>query len=261
MKATMSPLFAMILTITAIAGQTVANEPVSMTAELQEIMRLSRNPRTKQRAFTELARLREAAPNDARLPYAYALGLIERLDYRGALVQVREAVRLDPSHLNAWKTRIWLAAANRDFSDAMASMEQLTSLMPAEGTPEVERKCRHFCGFMGSIFGYMEGPQSDGVESLELESSRRRIVKLLPTERQPIFEASRNQVLEGFKSQLGQIEVTRDVARKRAAAFRSTRLEQLDDEQKFVYRELDKLEKLRLNWVLLALACTYQAVR
>ena len=80
--------------------------------------------KTKAKAEARFRQIRRSAPSDARVPYAYALLLIERKRYQDASKPLDDALRLDGGNLSAWKTRIWLSVLTGDHDDALATMER-----------------------------------------------------------------------------------------------------------------------------------------
>lgn len=147
-----------------------------------------------------VAALQAKAPKDARLPYLTALSRVERRDYRGALEQVKRSLKLDPSNLDAWKVRIWLAMATKDFSDAANSMDWLAQRMPAQAaTPAAEQTCVEFAHFMGECFGYLAGPQGDRAAVAPVA---KRALSRLAGNREAAFVTAHSRVVNEFNDRM-----------------------------------------------------------
>ena len=234
MNVTKFAAFAVILTTAAAHAQVTRHDA-------QKLVELAKSRNNS----VAVAALQSKSPTDARLPYLAALSRVDRNDYRGALEQVKHSLQLNPANLDAWKVRIWLSMATKDFNDAATSMDWLSSRMPANGaTPEAEMACVEFARFMGKSFGYMNGPQGDRASVASLEQ---RVVGRLSGNRKSAFVAAHSHVTSDYNQRLSHIETARKVAQQNEEVARRDDLQRLSEESRYANSELTKIEDTRLQ--------------
>jgi tetratricopeptide (TPR) repeat protein len=238
---------AVLLTVSAVS-HSLAQSGVQPARDVEQLVELMASVRTKADAEAQYRELRRATPADARVPYAYAMLLIEQRRYREACDPLKESLRLNGGNLDAWKTRIWLAVLTEEHDDALASMERLVRQMPAEVvSADRERKCREFAGFMGQVFGYLAGPGKDGLDPVKQTSSQQTIIGYLPKGRKAVFEALFTAVLEDYTKKMERIEELSRQAREGEADYRNEQLANLENDRRFAWREMGRLEDLRTH--------------
>ena len=243
-----------VVLVTSTASQSLAQSDERPVArEMEELVELMASVRTKSAAEAQFVELRRAAPADARVPYAYALLLIEQKRFREACEPLRESLRLNRGNLDAWKTRIWLSVLTEDHDDALASMERLVRQMPAtDVSPDRERKCREFAGFIGQVFGYLSGPGYDRLDPVSHTSARQTIANYLPEPRKDVFETLLANVVDDYTVRMKQIDELTGQAQRGEAEYRNEQLANLENDRRFAWREMGRLEELRMQGKTLA---------
>lgn len=239
---------AVVLTVSAASrglAQSVNRQPAR---DMEELVELMANVKAKGAAEAQFLELRRAAPADARVPYAYALLLIQQRRYREAYEPLKEALRLDGGNLDAWKTHIWLAVLTEEHDDALATMERLVRRMPStDVSTDRERKCREFAGFMGQMFGYLSGPGKEGLDPVKQTSSQQTITGYLTDARKAVFETLFTTVIDDYTARMKQIDELNRQARQGEADYRNEQLANLEDDRRFAWREMGRIEDLRMH--------------
>jgi hypothetical protein len=197
-------------------------------------------------AYAAFCSLRESAPADARVPYVYAMILVNQHNNRNAVDAMRDAVRLAPGHLDGWKMYIWLSVHTKNYQEAFAAMEDLSRRMPRDPQcRERVAKCREFAGFMGQIYGFLSGPEGGRVDVLKLAVSQQTVESCLTADCRAVFQTLRKSVMDYHLAQNNQIDGLQDQARENEVAYRNQQLANLAQDRGFTWSELQRVEDLR----------------
>ena len=221
--------------------------------DMEDLVELTESVRTKSAARLQFRDLRRTAPMDARVPYAYALLLLDQKRYQDASDPLRCALDLDGKDLTAWKTRIWLSVLIQDYDDALATMEHLGTKMPSPHvSAERRQKCCEFAGFMGQILGYLAGPGKEGLDPVKQTACQQAVTSCLTPAQQEVFDSLFASVLDDYTARIEEIEKLVQDARQGEAKCRNLQLVSLSEDRAHTWRELGRLEDLRAHRATLA---------
>jgi tetratricopeptide (TPR) repeat protein len=257
MKSRICPILplglATVLAVSAVSRALAQSDACGFARDVEELVELATSARTMGDAEARFLRLRRTAPADARIPYLYAILMINRKRYQEAREPLQDALRLDGKDLAAWKTRIWLSVLTEDYDDALETMNWLVRRMPQRGaSAESERKCDEFVGFVGQVFGYLSEPGKEHVDAVKLTSCQQAIQSCLPDERKDVLQASCQAVIEDYQARMRQIDGLREQAREREADRRELKFKRLSQDRLYAASELGKIEDLRTGSRMLA---------
>ena len=257
MRSNVSPILplglATVLAVSAASRGLAQSDARESAQDMEELVKLTASVRTKGDAESQFGELRRIAPADARVPYVYAMLLIDRKRYQEACEPLEDALALDGKDLAAWKTRIWLSVLTEDCDDALITMNQLVKRMPAGGTStECERRCHEFVGFVGRVFGYLSEPGKEHVDPMKLASYQQAIIGHLPEARKDVFKARFEGVIEDYQARMRQIDELSEQARQGEAECRDQQLTGLEQDRSYTWSELSRLEDLRMQSRVLA---------
>jgi hypothetical protein len=164
------------------------------------------------------AKIDELFPGDPRGGYAYVLVLTKQRRYADAIKRIDQVLESHTTDAQAWQTKIRLAMLTKDYAGALAGLEQLAKLVPAEtdSDPAAEAGRQQHVSFLGRMIGYLEGPVDGAVGKPDLEACRAKIVAAIGEDRASMFDDGARQIREVFSS----LAVERDeaVAEEQAAA-------------------------------------------
>lgn len=242
--------FGLAALIVVSAASTSLADPAGQrfAVEMEKLVQLTESLRTKHDARAQFEHLQKTAPSDSRVPYTYALLLIDQKRYKDASEPLKQALDLNGKDLDAWKTRIWLSVLIEDYDDALATMERLSRRMPATATSsETERVCCEFAGFMGQVFGYLSGPAAESVNPVKQTSSYQFITGNLSYRRQDVFDSLFENVTDNYTARMQEIEKLSEIARQGETTYRNLQLANLGEERAYARMESSRLEDLRAN--------------
>ena len=92
------------LAVFAVSQALAQSDASGFARDVEELVELAASARTMGEAEARFLELRRAAPADARVPYLYAMLLIDRNRFQDACEPLKHALRLDGTDLAAWKT-------------------------------------------------------------------------------------------------------------------------------------------------------------
>ncbi|MBI2827533.1 MAG: hypothetical protein HYX69_22900 [Planctomycetia bacterium] len=203
-----------------------------------------------QERFKKLA---PAAGDDFRVRHAYIVALVHEKRYGEALQQAGELVKANPEYLHGQRLRAWLLLTLKKYPDALAALEALAKLIPAqEATSDDEVSCIEAAQFLGTAFGFLEGPGAAAVKEPVRTQYQTRILARVTGKRREAFDQQVQAVAELFAN----------VRRDGEAAFIQAQKEKQETVQRIQKEEADlaqarskseadknkQTDKLRKEW-------------
>ncbi len=122
----------------------------------------------------EYHRLKQAAPKDSRIDYAYALALLEQHHYATALPLIKHQLDRQPEDLSARKASIWAQLQIRRYGSALDECVQLSELFP-KGQPG-QGEWQEAARFLGTVFGYFDLVKTEVGGDAKTKSARKNQV-------------------------------------------------------------------------------------
>jgi hypothetical protein len=143
--------------------------------------------------------LKNAAPTDVRITYAYALVQIKHHKYAEASKLLDEVVAARKTDRQAWKAKSWLSVITKNYAAALVDLDRLSQLLPADAAEgDEEEQHLELSRYLGRVFGFLEGPAADAVIDPQREAARKKILARLTEPRQLAFEEGRSRVLAAW---------------------------------------------------------------
>jgi hypothetical protein len=239
----------LILCVAGVCETRAAADEVGLKAKVEKVFELGSSARTRDQAQSQYQQLRSDVPQDARIPYAYAVMLIKQHRDREAVGPLNEAFQLGRRDLSLWKTRIWFSVQAGRYVEALDDMVALCERMPANtASAEVEAKCSETAGYLGQLCGYLAGPGRLNRNQPDvgfLEYRLDRITSLLGKPRGKCFERGRQSVLGQYSTRATEIEALASTASDAEDRRRERRLGHLDEDERYAFGELEKMEEIR----------------
>jgi len=202
-----------------------------------------RSVKARAAAQKQYDQLRKIAPDDPRLPYAYALVQLRQLRYPEAARLLDEVLSQDKKNLTFWKVRAWLSVLTKEYDSALLEMQRLAELLPAEDAlGDAETPYRQTAEFLGRLCAYLEGPVQASVDDRALDDCRQQILKRLTTTRKAAMEEGRKDLLQQFSGAVEETEKTSAEAKATAAKHRQQILGDLDRQQEELKTEATAAE-------------------
>ena len=196
----------------------------------------------------QFEQIRELAPGDARLTYAFALVELKNRRYGEAARLLGEVLAANKDDLAARRARVWLLMLTKRYPAALVEMELLAMSFPAKNAGgEAEQTYRELAGFLGRMYGFLEGPMSGAVVDHVLADSRDRVTARLSPQRRMAFDEANRALARHFatldldrgrKQDEAKATEQRDLDRVRDGIDRERR--RLATEQKALDTQADK---------------------
>ncbi len=147
----------------------------------------------------EFEQLRQLAPGDQRVAYAFALIELKNRHYAETARLLDDVLSADKDDLAARRAKVWLLMLTRRYPAALVEMELLAKSLPppnAGGRDEDTR--REMAAFLGRMFAFLEGPMSGAVVEHVLADSRERVTVRLNPQRRAVFDAANRELIRRF---------------------------------------------------------------
>jgi len=188
-----------------------------------------RSPAARDRAAEQYQLLRQAAPDDSRIPFAYALVQVYQYRYADAAKLFDEVLAEDRQNLTAVKVRIWLAMLLKDFDVALSGVRHLNRMLPDKDAPgDAERPYYEAVDLMGRVCGYLSGPAGDPVFAGRADQTAQAVAARLTSTRRSVFEESRQAVIGASTQAAQDVDATRTAEVSSAVAQKEQQLMVLD---------------------------------
>ncbi len=235
------------LVITLVVSAAIGQAPQAPSRSQHDLTRLvDLGEHISPRALADARRLHERLCNqpdfDARAQYAFALVLIQQHRSCESIDLLHDVLKARPDLLPAWRTMLWGSLAARKYPDATTAIAHVAELAAASDARERDESAF----FLGTVFGYLEGPRSGAVPAEELRTVRQKTLGQLGTARKA-FAAGE----EAFTAQFADLTQKLYAAQRADAETQSQRLEALKIRQDSIDRaETDnefKVETLKTD--------------
>jgi hypothetical protein len=176
---------------------------------------------SRQQTDEYLRQLPAAVEADAKVQQSHLLVLLKQQRYAEAAKRIDGLLAGNPDDLLAWRAKIWLATLTKKYSTGLADLDRLSGLLPAEqDLGDRAEETRQLAGFLGLLFGFLEGPAGTAVPTAQREAVQRKLLARLSTEAQAAFQAGRSQVKQQHGELLGQHELASQDAERKADELR-----------------------------------------
>lgn len=147
----------------------------------------------------KLKTLSPAADADYRLRYAHALALVHERQYTEALRELTAVVKEQPAYLPAQRLRAWLLLVQKKYTEALPALETISRLIPPqEAEAPEEDTYLQAAQFLGTAFGFLNGPGEALVKEPVRAQYETRIVARLEGKRRDAFDAQVAAVAEFY---------------------------------------------------------------
>ncbi len=133
-----------------------------------------------------------ALADDPRACYALALVLIKHRRYKQVGPILDEALKLDRGYLPAWRGKIWVLMLTKRYEVALVEMDNLSQQIAANAG--ADKAASTMVGFLGRVFGYLEGPAKKSVEARLVAMCKDRITSRLAQGLREVFDEGRKEV-------------------------------------------------------------------
>ena len=152
------------------------------------------------RAEGHLSHAKDAAPQDARPLYAYALVQLKGHKFKEARATLDDLVQRFPNELPARQTDVWLTAYLHDYPEALTGLSALAARLPKEDTASSkdELAALETAKFLGRMFGFLAGPAPDHLPDDKVSDAEKQVKDGLSSGRRVAFEAGRDEVTKKF---------------------------------------------------------------
>jgi hypothetical protein len=197
----------------------------------------------------EVDQLKQLAPGDGRIVYAFALVELKNRRYDEASRLLGEVLAVNKDDLSARRARVWLLMLTKRYSAALVEMELLAKSLPAgNGEGADEQNYRELVAFLGRMFAFLEGPMAGAVVDHVLTDARDHVTAQLNPQRRVVFDKANRALIRRFatldlnreaKQDDAKTADQRNLDRVRGGIDRQRR--QLADEQKTLNTQADKL--------------------
>lgn len=168
--------------------------------------------------------------SDARLPYAFTLVHIRHHQYASAIEPLDQVLASTPDDLAAWRLRIWLSMMTKDYAKAMELMPRFVErFQAAAGKADSDKEYAENAGFLGRMFGFMEGPLSDRIDTPVRTAAAQRVFEKLTSSGQQAFEAARKAVLRQAGAMEDESQISSAQAKESNAKVRAKTIEEFED--------------------------------
>jgi hypothetical protein len=225
------------------AGKSALKEQVEQFLETG----WTRSVKTREAAEAQYLQLQRQAAGDWRIPYAYALVQLRQLRYPDALRLLDEVLTIDKKNLAAQKLRVWVRVLMKDYGKALAAIEQLAELLPAdEAAGDAETPYLEIAALLGRIAGFLEGPVKAGVDPSAEAATMEKVYSRLTTNRKAAFASGRKAVLQQFSAVGEETDLTAAAAKEAAEKQKGRILEDLEQKGQQLAAKAEA-EKARLD--------------
>jgi hypothetical protein len=203
-----------------------------------------RSPTAREQAAEQFDLLKQSAPADPRIPYAYALVQVYQYRYADAAKLLDDVLAADKGNLAAGKTRIWVAMLLKDFDVALAEVERISHLLPdQDAAGDAERPYRATADLMGRVCGYLVGPVGDKVLPARVDSLAQAVAGRLTSTRRAAFEEARQEVIGASTQATQLVDATRSAEASAAVAEKERQLMELDRQGQQLAADAETAEK------------------
>ena len=214
-------------------------------------------------AADQYERILQSAPVDWRVAYAFALVQIKQRRYDDAQKLIAQILKINPTDLNVWKSKVWISMLTQKYMTALVEMDRLAGLIQ-DVEADDDAEFRKTAQFLGGMFGFLDHVSDRRVAEPVREQHRQRVVDQLSDFLEKEFDRSYRRVAEQHAAFLEQknrarneakvkgekqkAEIRRDLARQREQAddqrdeFEQER-QTLIDEHREQAKQLDEEER------------------
>ena len=214
-------------------------------------------------AADQYERILQSAPVDWRVAYAFALVQIKQRRYDDAQKLIAQILKINPTDLNVWKSKVWISMLTQKYTTALVEMDRLAGLIQ-DVEADDDAEFRKTAQFLGGMFGFLDHVSDGRVAEPVREQHRERVVDQLSDFLKKEFDRSYRRVAEQHAAFLEQknrarneakvkgekqkAEIRRDLARQREQAddqrdeFEQER-QTLIDEHREQAKQLDEEER------------------
>lgn len=194
-------------------------------------------------ADAHLTRAHDAAAEDVRPQYAYALVQLKGRKFKEARATLEEIVAKNPQELAARKTLVWLTAYLRDYSATLSNMSALAKQLPAtESGSKDSPAVTEAVTLLGKMFGFLAGPAPDNIPESQLKDAEKMVRDSLSESRRTIFDNGRKEILKQFSDLKSQKDKQQEDAKKEEAKHKSEDQPKVASERAALKSDEKKLE-------------------
>ena len=196
----------------------------------------------RQQADECIRQLPGAVEADARVQRAYLLVLLKQQRYADATKRAEEILGRDQQELLAWRAKIWLSLLTKKFTTGLIDIEKLSELVPVEkDLGNRAQEVHELAGFLGVLFGFLEGPAGTAVAPAQREVSQKKLLARLDAAGKEAFEAGRSQVKQQRAALLDQKDQATQGAERKADELREQLLQDAAAEREGVEQRRDSV--------------------
>lgn len=190
--------------------------------------------KTSQSVYNSVA---QRAPGDLRVKYGFALVLMKNRRYDEATKLLGEILDSDKTHVSARRARAWVAMLTKKYTAALVDLEYLSQQMPAESTLPDDAPWRELAGFLGRMFGFLEGPAAAAVPNNVVEEYQTKICARLSESRLAAYNTGFREVADRFAQFSDDQKQTQAEAKADAQQQREKDRQALDENRAQVANE------------------------
>ena len=187
----------------------------------------------------------KTAPTDPRVEFAYALIKMRQRQYIPASEAVNRVITLDEANLDAWQTRIWLAAILKKYEVVLNDTDRLTQLLADKERKFAVEERLAASRYAGRLFAYLEGPASGSINAALVVRQKATILNRLPANETQAFREAFDGVTAKFRELTADQENADEQGRAAAAREREAKLLDLADERERTDDRRDDLAERR----------------
>ena len=214
--------------------------------EVAKLYELGKSVKTRAEAKAQFQRLREMAPRDVRVSYAYALVHLTHGHYREAAPLLAAVLAGDKTDMDAWEVKIWLSTLTKQYGMATVEMQQLAGLLASPAAAELpDTQCREVAEFMGRICGYLEGLAKQGAVAGIRPAEFKPLTAKMSDAQKSAFDAGRRDLIERLGKESERTDTLKAEAVRAEAKRRGLQIQELDRRRKDTADELARMQQQR----------------
>ncbi len=239
------PCVAIVFTLTLAFTATLAQaDDAKLKQEVVKLFELGRSVKTRAEAQSHFERLREMAPDDARVIRAYVLLQLTQRRYSDASKLLAELLAKDKTDLDAWEVKIWLSTLTKKHGSAVVEMMQAAKLLASQpDLPLVQGN--ELANFLGRVCGYLEGMGKLTTRPVIQPNEVKSITAKMTDPQRATFDEGRREILDKLTGQTEKTQDMKSEAIRLEAKRRGMRMQELDRRREEASAELAKMEGRR----------------
>jgi hypothetical protein len=186
---------------------------------------------------------------DGRASYAWGLVLLRQRRYEEALAAFDQAALGEQERVAALRARAWVALLLKNYGVALTTAERLGDTLggaTTEGDKNPE-EADDAARFLGSVFGYLEGPLGDVPAAGSQAATEQRVLARLSDSQRAVFDEAKQAVLEKFASLATEQADTREQALADAEAEKQQTLADIEQRRTKMAAAAQDLQERRVQ--------------